>query len=152
MKAEIIERTDIIKTKSGKIQGYRENGLDIFKGIPYAEPPVGELRFKSPVDKKSWDEVLETIEYSACAYQGYTELEEWLGKHEPESEDCLFLNIWTPATDERKRPVMFWIHGGAFIIGTGNDPMYDGSALALRGDVVVVSINYRLGLFGFPYL
>jgi len=147
-----LEKTGIIDTKSGKIQGYIENGLEIFKGIPYAEPPIGELRFKPPIAKTSWADILETTAYSACAYQGYSELEEWIGKPGPESEDCLFLNIWTPATDEGKRPVMVWIHGGAFVIGTANDPMYDGAALAQRGDVVIVSINYRLGFFGFPYI
>lgn len=148
-----MEKTEIIETKSGKIQGYIENGVSIFKGIPYAEPPIGELRFKPPVAKTPWGEdVLEATHYGACAFQGYTELEEWIGKASPESEDCLVLNIWTPATDAGKRPVMFWIHGGAFIFGTANDPMYDGSALARRGDVVIVTINYRLGFFGFPYI
>jgi para-nitrobenzyl esterase len=75
-----------------------------------------------------------------------------MGKPEPENEDCLLLNIWTPAADDQKRPVMVWIHGGAFIMGTGNDPAYDGSALARRGDVVIVTINYRLGMLGFPYI
>ncbi|MFX1277053.1 MAG: carboxylesterase/lipase family protein [Promethearchaeota archaeon] len=152
MKAEIIEKTDIIKTKSGNIRGYCENDLNIFKGIPYAESPIGDLRFEPPIAKKPWDDILEATEYGSCAYQAYTELEDWLGKPEPESEDCLFLNIWTPATDDKKRPVMFWIHGGAFVIGTGNDPWYDGSALVRRGDVVVVTINYRLGFFGFSYI
>jgi len=147
-----LKKTAIIETKFGKIQGYIENGIEVFKGIPYTEPPAGELRFKPPISKEPWEGVLNTIKYSACAFQGYSELEEWLGKPSPESEDCLYLNIWTPATDEDKRPVMFWIHGGAFVIGTGNDPIYDGSALARRGDVVVVTINYRLGLFGFPYI
>ncbi len=147
-----MKKTDIIETKSGKIQGCIEDELGIFKGIPYAEAPLGELRFSPPVAKKSWDDVLETTAYGPCAYQGYSQLEEFLGKPEPESEDCLSLNIWTPATDGKKRPVMVWIHGGAFMIGTGKDPMYDGSALARRGDVVVVTINYRLGTFGFLYL
>lgn len=143
----------IIETKSGKIQGYIEDGLEIFKGIPYAESPVGDLRFKPPVAKKAWDGVVDATEYGACAYQGYTELEEWgLVKSEPENEDCLILNVWTPATDDHMRPVMVWIHGGAFIIGTGNDPAYDGSTLARRGDIVIVTINYRLGMFGFPYI
>lgn len=104
------------------------------------------------MDKKPWASVLDAKEYGPCAYQGYTQLEDWLGKPGPESEDCLYLNVWTPGTDNKKRPVMVWIHGGAFITGTGNDPMYDGSALAKRGDIVVVTINYRLGILGFLYL
>ncbi len=152
MKAQTIEKTDIIETKSGKVKGYRKNGIEIFKGIPYAEAPIGELRFKPPVAKKPWEGILEATKYGSCAYQGYTELEDWLGKAEPESEDCLFVNVFTSSTDSKKRPVLVWIHGGAFIMGTGNDPMYNGSALTRRGDVVVVTINYRLGIFGFPYI
>jgi para-nitrobenzyl esterase len=147
-----MNKTEIINTKIGKVQGYVNDGIQIFKGIQYAEPPIGELRFRPPVAKKSWDNVLNATKYGACAYQGYSQLEEWFGKLQPESEDCLTLNIWTPATDNKKRPVMFWIHGGAFIMGAGVDPMYDGSALAKRGDVVVVTINYRLGAFGYLYI
>jgi para-nitrobenzyl esterase len=146
-----MEKSNIIETNAGKIQGYKEKGLEIFKGVPFAETPIGKLRFSPPVSKQSWDGVLNTTEYGPCSFQGYSELEEYLGKLEPESEDCLSLNIWTPAADSGKRPVMFWIHGGAFMIGGGTDPMYDGSALALRGDIVVVTINYRLGSFGFLY-
>ena len=147
-----MNKTKITETKSGKIQGIVDNNLEIFKGIPYAEPPVNELRFIPPIPKKPWTGVLETTKYSACAFQGYTELEEWFGKYQPESEDCLYLNIWTPATDNKKRPVMVWIHGGAFIMSTGNDPMYSGSVLAQRGNLVVVTINYRLGALGFLYV
>ncbi|MHA2281227.1 MAG: carboxylesterase/lipase family protein [Promethearchaeota archaeon] len=146
-----MEKSKIIETKTGKIQGYKENGLEIFKGIPFAEPPIGNLRFSPPVKKQSWDGILKAKEYGPCSFQGHSELEQYLGKLEPESEDCLTLNIWTPGIDNKQRAVMFWIHGGAFMIGGGTDPMYDGSALALRGDVVVVTINYRLGSFGFLY-
>ena len=142
----------IIETKSGKVQGYIENDVEVYKGIPYAEPPIGNLRFSPPVMKKPWDGVLEAKEYSPFAFQGYSMLEEYFGKNEPESEDCLYLNIWTPVADNEKRPVMFWIHGGAFITGGGGVPIYDGSVLAKRGDVVVVTINYRLGAFGYSYI
>ncbi len=147
-----MNKTDIIETKSGKIQGIKENGLEIFKGIPYGEPPLGALRFSPPVAKKNWDEVMDTSKYGSCAFQGYTQLEELTGKLKPESEDCLTLSIWTPAADNNKRPVMFWIHGGAFIMGGGIDPMYNGSTLAQRGDIVVVTINYRLGALGYLYI
>ena len=147
-----MDKSDIINTTSGKIQGYKEENLVIFKGIPYAEPPIENLRFSAPVAKKPLEGVLEAIEYSACSYQGYSALEDYTGKLQPESEDCLNLNIWTPATDNKKRPVMFWIHGGAFITGGGISPMYDGSAIARRGDVVVVTINYRLGVLGYSYI
>ena len=147
----IMKKTEVIETKSGKIHGYCENGLEIFKGLPYAEPPVGELRLHPPVAKEPWNDVLSATEYGPCSFQGYSQLEEWFGKPQPESEDCLNLNIWTPATDNKKRPVMFWIHGGAFTIGTGKDPMYDGSSLAKK-DVVVVTINYRLGVLGYLHI
>lgn len=147
-----MEKTPIIETSSGKTQGFIEGDLAIFKGIPYAEPPLGELRFSPPVAKKRWDGVLEATEFGPCAYQGYSQLEDFTGKLQPESEDCLSLNIWTPSTDDKKRPVMFWIHGGAFIMGGGIDPMYDGADLAQRGEIVVVTINYRLGALGYLYI
>jgi len=147
-----MKKTVIIETKSGKIQSYKENKLEIFKGIPYAEPPISDLRFSPPVAKKQWDGILDATEYGHCAYQGYSQLEDFTGKLQPESEDCLNLNIWTPNVDNKKRPVMFWIHGGAFIMGGGIDTMYDGSALAQRGDVVIVTINYRLGALGYLYI
>jgi len=157
---------DTVNTKYGKIQGYTENGMEIFKGIPYAEAPIGKLRFSPPVAKKPWDGVLKALEFGPCAYQGNTadiidELEVptdgeiyhvQTKKLEPESEDCLSLNIWTPATDSGKRPVMFWIHGGAFKTGSAKVDDHDGSALAKSGDVVVVTINYRLGALGYLYI
>ena len=145
------KNTSIIETKSGKIQGYIEDDLEIFKNIPFAEPPVGDLRFKPPVEKKTWDGVLDASAYGFNAFQGFTMLEAWFGKQVPESEDCLNLNVWTPAADSKKRPVMVWVHGGAYITGSGASPLYDGSHLAKRGDVVIVTINYRLGIFGFLY-
>ncbi|MHA1914742.1 MAG: carboxylesterase/lipase family protein [Promethearchaeota archaeon] len=147
-----MKKTEIIKTESGNIQGYTENGIEIFKGIPFAEPPIGDLRFCPPVIKKPWDGVFDSTKYGPCAYQGFTNLEEWFGKLEHESEDCLNLNIWTPAADGKKRPVMVWIHGGAFITGSGCHEFYDGSALTKRGNVVIVTINYRLGALGYLYI
>ncbi|MFX1469756.1 MAG: carboxylesterase/lipase family protein [Promethearchaeota archaeon] len=142
----------IVEISCGKVKGYSENNLQIFKGIPYAEPPIGDLRFSPPQAKIPWDGVLETTEFGPCAFQGYTALEEVTGKLQPESEDCLTLNIWTPAIDNKKRPVMFWIHGGAFIFGGSRAPTYDGSHLAQRGDVVIVTINYRVGAFGYLFI
>lgn len=142
----------IIETKSGKVQGYSEKGIEVYKGIPYAEPPIGDLRFRPPVAKEPWDGVLDATKYGPCAPQGYIIFEEMFGKLEPESEDCLTLNIWTPVADGEKRPVMFWIHGGAFISGGSAYEFYDGLALAKRGNVVVVTINYRLGALGFLYI
>jgi para-nitrobenzyl esterase len=142
----------IIDTKTGKVQGYTEKGVEVYKGIPFAEPPIGDLRFLPPVAKEPWDGVLDATKYGPCSFQGYTQLEEWFGKLEPESEDCLTLNIWTPASDDEKRPVLFWVHGGAFIMGGGTHEFYEGLTLAKRGNVVVVTINYRLGVLGFSYI
>ena len=142
----------IVEVNCGKVKGYTENDIHVFKGIPYAEPPIGNLRFNPPQAKKPWDGVLDTMEFGPCAFQGYTALEGVTGKLQPESEDCLTLNIWTPAIDNRKRPVMFWIHGGGYLFGGSRSPAYDGSNLAKRGDVVIVTINYRLGAFGYLFI
>lgn len=147
-----MKKSDIITIKSGRIQGALENNVKTFKGVPYAKPPIGKLRFEPPVEKDSWDEVFDATKYGNCCFQGYSILQEYLGKLENENEDCLNLNIWTPDTDNEKRPVLFFIHGGAFFFGGGTDPVYDGSTLVNRGNVVVVTINYRLGSFGFLYL
>ncbi len=138
--------TEIINTKSGKIRGYIDNGIENYKGIPYAEAPVGDLRFREPHPKKPWDDVKDSIKFGPIAPQHQQD--------DPkinldENEDCLYLNIWTPKSDKVKRPVLFWIHGGAFLIGAGSRPRSDGSKLAVYGDVVIVSFNYRLGSLGF---
>lgn len=147
-----MKKTEIVNTKSGKIQGYRENGLDIYKGIPFAEAPIDDLRFCPPVAKKNWEGILEASEYGPSSFQPTSEFSEMLGKLPPESEDCLNLNIWTPGSDSQRRPVMFWIHGGSFDWGGGATEFYDGAALANRGNIVVVTINYRLGALGYSYI
>ncbi|MFX1490364.1 MAG: carboxylesterase/lipase family protein [Promethearchaeota archaeon] len=145
-----MNKTDIIETKSGKVQGYIRDGIQIFKGIPYAASPVGSLRFSPPAEREPWSNTYDATKYGPYVYQGYTPLEALFGKPGWESEkDCLTLNIWTPNTDNGKRPVMVWIHGGAFIMGGGANPIYDGLALAKRGNVVTVTVNYRLGSLGF---
>ena len=145
-----MNKTNIIETKSGKLQGYKNNCIHIFKDIPYAASPVGQLRFSPPVQREPRSGILDAIKYGPHCYQGYTPLENMFGKPEWESEtDCLSLNIWTPSINNGNRPVMVWIHGGAFIVGGGANPMYDGSALALGGNVVIVTLNYRLGALGF---
>lgn len=143
----------IVETNAGKVQGYTKRDVNVFKGIPYAEPPVGDLRFSPPVPKEPWSGELDATKIGPAAIQGFSQLEEYFGLKVQESEaDCLTLNIWTPAMDDAKRPVMFWIHGGAFIAGSGTFPLYYGYALAKRGDVVVVTINYRLGAFGYLFV
>jgi para-nitrobenzyl esterase len=140
----------IVVTKSGKIEGKYENDLYIFKGIPYAEPPVGELRWLPPQPIKKWDGIREAKEFGAIAPQTVMPMGPFGQMPQPpQSEDCLFLNIWTPGLDNSRRPVMVWIHGGAFTLGSGADPSYDTGVLPKRGNIVMVSINYRLGMLGF---
>ncbi len=147
-----MKKTEIITTKSGKIQGIHENGLDIFKGIPFAEAPINDLRFCPPVKKKIWEGVLEVTEFGPTSPQPDSEFRSLLGELPTANEDCLNLNIWTPGSDNQKRPVMFWIHGGSFDWGGGATKFYNGTALAKHGNVVVITINYRLGALGYSYI
>lgn len=144
----------IVETKSGKVQGYSSKGLEIFKGIPYAAPPIGSLRFSPPAPREPWKDVLDATKFGPYAMQGFNALELLFGKlpYQESEADCLTLNIWTPDTDDAKRPVMVWIHGGGFTFGSGADLIYDGRTLARRGNVVVVTINYRLGALGFLHI
>ncbi len=141
----------IAETKSGKLEGYSKDGLYIFKGIPYAAPPVGNLRWMPPQAVKPWSGVRSAKEYGAIAPQTVMPAPPGMPVQPPQkqSEDCLFLNIWTPGLDNGKRPVMIWIHGGAFVLGSGSDPMYEGGKLPKNGNVVLVTINYRLSMLGF---
>src|SRR5207237_1487613 len=133
----------IVDTAAGRVQGKVVDGMQVFKGIPFGAPPVGELRFRPPQPAPSWDGVRVCEEFGRVAMQNPSPLETMFGAAAPEmDEDCLSLNVWTPACDDGRRPVMVWIHGGAFITGSGATPWYDGTPFA-RDDVVLVSINYR---------
>lgn len=144
-----MKKTRIIEINSGKLQGYIDKSIEVFKGIPYAEPPIGDLRFNAPMSKKSWSGVLEATNFGPVAPQPPSPFTPQPAP--PQSEEgCLTLNIWTPGTDDKKRPVMLWIHGGSF--KNGGSTNYDGRSLANRGDVVIVVINYRLGPLGFLYI
>lgn len=142
----------LVETRYGKVLGTGEKDSVVWKGIPYAKPPVNSLRFQPPQPLEVWDGVKETTDFGPICPQN-EEAAAMIGTpiHNI-SEDCLYLNIWTPKTDSEKRPVMVWIHGGAFNSGTGSSPLYNGANLAQNGDVVVVTINYRLGAFGFLHL
>lgn len=139
----------VVATKYGKIQGSFENDLYVFRGIPYAAPPVGELRWHPPEPPQRWDGVRDAKKFGAIAPQTVFPIGPFPQVPQPQSEDCLFLNIWTPGLDNARRPVMVWIHGGAFTIGSGSDPIYDSGTLPKRGNIVLVTINYRLGMLGF---
>jgi para-nitrobenzyl esterase len=142
----------IVETRSGKVAGREEQGLQIFRGIPYAEPPVGARRFCAPEPAPPWAGVRKAVEFDASAPQQAMILPLPGMDVGAMDEDCLYLNVYTPAADAARRPVMVWIHGGGFVIGSGSQPIYDGGPLARRGEVVVVTINYRLGPLGFLYL
>lgn len=140
----------IVRTKSGQLRGARENGVAVFRAVPYAAPPVGDLRFAPPQPAPAWPGVRDATKDGPIPPQGRSRLAHVMGDFEREqSEDCLTLNIWTPAPDGKKRPVMVWIHGGAYSSGSGSLAWYSGERFAANGDVVFVSINYRLGILGF---
>lgn len=138
----------VVNAPAGSVRGTAEGGLRVFKGIPYAEPPVGTQRWRAPVAKAKWAGVRDATEFGPACFQPESKLNNiYAGNPMPMSEDCLSLNIWTP-DHARNAPVFFWIYGGALWGGASRDPMYDGAALARRG-IVVVSINYRLGPLGW---
>jgi para-nitrobenzyl esterase len=141
----------LIKTSDGLVEGFYEEGIYKFYGIPYAMPPIGELRWRAPRPMKPWQGVRKATSFGPMACQ-LTRLEQNINekdKNLTESEDCLYLNIWTPSLmGGADLPVMVWIHGGGFLNGSGALSIYHGNELAKRG-VVVVSFNYRLGPMGF---
>jgi len=142
----------IVETRSGRVEGFARDGVLVFRGIPYAQPPVGPLRFRAPRREQPWTGVRSGLEFGPSAPQRPLALP--LPGMDVGScdEDCLTLNVTTPAADTGRRPVLVWIHGGGFVIGAGSQPIYDATALARRGDAVVVTINYRLGPLGFLHL
>ena len=148
-----------VLVKQGWLQGYTEGHVKIFKGIPYAAPPVGERRFKHPEEPGKWRGVRKAINYAAASIQHVMSDEEMPANVHgvPQfmmpsqyEEDCLYLNVWTPAkTEEDKLPVFIWIHGGGMVAGSGCEVVCDGIGFAKRKDIIVVTINYRLGFYGF---
>ena len=134
-----------VNTRRGEIRGLRADGVLHFRGVRYAEPPVRENRFRAPLAASPWTGIWDATGFpNRCMQPDAAFLGEPMGAT---NEDCLFLNIVTPSIEGQRHPVLFWIHGGGFVNGSANE--YDGSMLAAQGDVVVVTINYRLGLFGF---
>jgi para-nitrobenzyl esterase len=143
----------IVQTRSGKVEGRERKGVHVFRGIPYAAPPVGPLRWQAPRREAAWEGVRPATKFSTQSAQTDFALTKLLGGTQPANgEDSLYLNVTTPACDGARRPVLVWIHGGAFIWGAGDAPFYDGTNFARHGDLVVVTINYRLGPFGFLHL
>jgi para-nitrobenzyl esterase len=142
----------IAQTTLGRIIGTRVDQTCGFFGVPYAAPPIGDLRFRPPAAVAPWGELVANDRARVCP-QYRSSPEEYPDDREVfADEDCLYLNAWTPRTDAARRPVMVFVHGGAGRIGTANEAMYDGHELARRGDVVVVTLNYRLGMLGWTEL
>src|SRR6202167_3409764 len=153
----------IVETANGKVRGMAADGVSSFKGIPYGASTAGRNRFMPPVAPAPWSGVRDALSYGPTAPQNPSSMR---GLVDPrsgfaaygdpdgiiESEDCLVLNVWTgDASDARQRPVMVWLHGGGFQASSGSPPIYDGSNLVRRGDVVVVSVNHRLGALGYTF-
>ncbi|HWA10235.1 MAG TPA: carboxylesterase/lipase family protein [Opitutaceae bacterium] len=135
----------LASTTSGKIRGYLDQGIAAFKGIPYGAD-TSQHRFQAPVPPARWDGVKDMLAFAAMAPQGSR-------PGTDASEDCLHLNVWTPALrDGHKRPVLVYFHGGAYNNGSVNSDLYDGVRLARRGDLVVVTVNHRLNILGYLYL
>ncbi|HEU5374459.1 MAG TPA: carboxylesterase/lipase family protein [Ktedonobacteraceae bacterium] len=150
----------IVETRYGKVRGTNSGSVSCWKGIPYAQAPIGKLRFHPPQLPQPWSGTRDATVFGSIAPQNVVALSNLArtldmgtgGTQEPISEDCLYLNIWSPQADDQKRPVMVWIHGGAFTLGSGSQPDYNGAHFAQEGDLVVVTLNYRLGVLGFLHL
>src|SRR5215469_2940638 len=146
-----------VETTGGKLRGAIEASVHVFKGIPYGASTAGTARFLPPRKPDPWAGVREALELGPKAPQPAFNappgpLSQILTDVGTVSEDCLCLNVWSPGLDARKRPVMVWLHGGAFAFGSGGAPVYAGAELAAHRDVVVVTVNHRLNLFGYLYL
>lgn len=138
----------IAETASGRLEGSVEGPLHVFKGIPFAAPPVGTLRWQAPAPVQSWQGVKDATRFGAACIQPSNRVQSIYAQDiGPTSEDCLTLNVWAPI-DASNAPVLVWIHGGALRTGASKEPFYDGARLAQRG-IVVVSVNYRLGVLGY---
>jgi len=142
--------TITVRTTSGKIEGLEIGAHRVFRGIPYAAPPVGDRRFAAPSPPTPWGGVRACTAFGPACPQPPSALPGMAPG--PQGEDCLRLNVYTPGCDHASRPVLFWIHGGAFRAGSSSQAMYEGRHLVERGDVVLVTINYRLGPLGYLHL
>ncbi len=144
-----VQRT-LVETRYGRIEGIEADGVRVWRGVPFARAPVGTLRWRAPRPPEPWPGVREAQRFGPVAPQNPSATGALLGLGLGEaSEDCLNLNVYAPSEPGRGRPVLVWLHGGGFTFGAGSQPVYDGSALARRGGVVVVTANYRLGVLGW---
>jgi para-nitrobenzyl esterase len=154
MSTDEITHSAIVETAQGKVRGYVFRGVSIFRGLPYGASTADANRFLPPQPPDSWTGVRDALRYGETAPQAPGRLAEGGTPDDRPTmgEDCLCLNVWTPAADHARRPVMLWLHGGGFEAGSGSSMLYDATNLVRRGDVVGVSINHRLGIFGHCHL
>lgn len=141
---------DQVRTTNGivKGRGIQRSGVRIFRGIPFAQPPVGELRWRAPQPLKNWQGVRDAVDFGPRCMQARI-FDDMRFRSNGMSEDCLYLNVWTPAKSNGQRlPVLVYFYGGGFVTGDSSEPRYDGESMAAKG-IVVVTVNYRLGVFGF---
>ena len=137
-----------VKIANGELEGVNESGIKTFKGVPFAAPPVGNLRWREPQPVVNWNGVRKADKFGPRAMQ-LPVFGDMNFRSNGMSEDCLYLNVWTPSKNgNEKLPVLVYFYGGGFIAGDGSEPRYDGESLARRG-IVTVTVNYRLGIFGF---
>lgn len=154
MERDEAKRSAVVRTADGDVRGVETAGISIFRGLPYGAPTSGANRFLPPRPPTPWTGQRDARAYGDTAPQARTFLAEggFEGNRPERGEECLVLNVWTPATDAGRRPVMVWLHGGGFEAGTGSVMLYDGVNLCRSGDVVVVTINHRLGVLGHLHL
>lgn len=140
----------IVETRAGRVEGREEQGVVVFRGIPFARPPIGPRRLRPPASEENWAGVRPALAHGPSAPQNGSMMGALLGLPAPiHDEDCLTLGVLTPACDAGRRPVMVWVHGGGFAFGAGSQPVYESPGFVNRGDVVLVTINYRLGALGW---
>jgi para-nitrobenzyl esterase len=147
-----MRQNPVVETTRGAVRGAQDNGTAAFRGIPYAQPPVGKLRFRPPAPPERWNGVRDATRFGEVVPQtAESPIDKALLPDVPQGDDCLNLNVWTPEPGSASMPVMVWIHGGSFKWGSGSCPMYDGAAFAREG-IVTVSFNYRLYAAGFLHV
>jgi para-nitrobenzyl esterase len=138
----------VVETTYGPVRGVDRGNVKVWKGVRYGAPPVGDLRWRAPQSPEPWTIVADASRFGfVCPQPTLPVVPLDLGA--PEDEDCLYLNIWSSTAPGDKKPVMVWVHGGAYVLGSAGQPLYDGTVLASSGDVLIVTVNYRLGAFGF---
>jgi para-nitrobenzyl esterase len=140
----------VATTSMGSLRGQRVGAVTVFRGVPYARPPVDSLRWRAPQPLQPWAGARDATRYGPIPPQDISP-ERLAKRGQTMSEDCLYLNVWTPAADDGARPVVVFFHGGGVAMGSGSAPLYDGARLAARGDIVVVTLNFRLGALGSLY-